>query len=218
MNFDETTPTRVVIADSHEIVRDGIAMRLRMSTATEVVGEAQDGFSTIKACRQLEPEILFLDLELKRASGRETFLRLRQLQPNLKIIIMSDQTTVADTFTLISHGAFGFMSKNAKGAHFACAVQTVAMGYALFPGDYLNDFVDIRENVSKSGNVFGLSRREIEVLRACGRGTRTKDIAKELHISVRTVETHRYAIYRKTECNNIEELPELIKKLDLGML
>ena len=207
---------RVVIADSHEIVRDGIAMRLASSSAAEVVGDAQDGFSTIKICRQLEPEILLMDLEMKRPSGRETFLKLRQCLPDLKIIIMSDQTTVADMFSLMSQGALGFMSKNAKGAHFASAVQTVAMGYALFPGDYLNNFVEIRENVSRSGNVFGLSRREVEVLRACGRGKRTKDIAKELDISVRTVETHRYAMYRKTDCHNLDELPGLIEKMNLG--
>lgn len=215
MMKDQEASVKVVIADSHEIVRDGISMRLEQNAAVQVVGEAQDGFSTLKVCRNLEPEILLLDLELKRASGRETFLKLRQTQPKLKIIIMSDQTTIADTFSLMSRGAFGFLSKNAKGAHFVSAVQTVAMGYALFPADYLEHFAEIRGNVARSGNVFGLSRREIEVLKACGRGTGTKDIAKELDISVRTVETHRYSIYRKTDCSNLDELPHLIEKMDL---
>lgn len=215
--LDDTPMVNVVIADRHEIVRDAIAMRLQNGAIAHVSGTATDGYSAIKLCRSLQPDILLLDFDIKRSSGRETFLKLRQSQPNLKIIVICEDSDIADAFFLMSKGAYGLMTRDAKGADFERTIQSVAAEYAIFPKEYLAQFAEIRTKATKSGNVYGLSPRELEVLRESKNGACTKQIAEQLNISVRTVETHRYSIYRKTACNNIDELHDLFWKVDVSV-
>jgi DNA-binding NarL/FixJ family response regulator len=206
-------PVKVIIADSHEIVREGIALRLETDCAAQVVGQAADGYTTIKVCRNLQPDILLMDIALTRPSGAETFRKLRQILPNLKIIVVSSDEDIADAFVMMGQGASAFMTKRAKGSHFVNTIRSVALGYSVVPSDYLADFIGMKDKVSKSGNVYGLSPREIEVLQACATGASTKEVAERLEISVRTVETHRNAIYRKTSCGGLSELSGIAAKL-----
>jgi DNA-binding NarL/FixJ family response regulator len=206
-------PVKVIIADSHEIVREGIALRLEADCAVQVVGQAADGYTTIKVCRNVQPDILLMDIALTRPSGAETFKKLRQILPDLKIILVSSDEDVADAFLMMGQGASAFMTKRAKGSHFVNTVQSVALGYSVVPSDYLADFVGMKDKISKSGNVYGLSPREVEVLKACATGASTKEIAGRLDISIRTVETHRNAIYRKTSCSGLAELPAIAERL-----
>lgn len=205
-------PVRVVIADSHEIVREGIANRLVESCSVEVVGQTGDGYSTIKTCRTQLPDILLMDLSLTRPSGTETFTKLRETLPEMRIIVMSSDASMIDAFSLLSQGAIGFMPKQTKGSHFVNAVQSAAAGYTCVPAEYLTKFVDLRRNVSRTGNVYGLSPRELEILEACASGQKTKEVADRLSISVRTVETHRNAIYRKTACRDLSELARIVQR------
>ena len=197
---------RLVIADSHEIVREGIAARLESSCPIEVVGQAADGYSTIKACRQTTPDLLLMDLSLTRPTGIETLTKLRYTLPDMGIVVLSSDAKVADAFTVLGLGAIGFMPKQAKGADFVNAIRAAVSGYTSMPSDYIAEFVSLRRNVSRTGNSYGLSPRELEVLEACASGQRTKEVAERFNISVRTVETHRNAIYRKTDCHDLQEL------------
>ncbi|MEM8621912.1 MAG: response regulator transcription factor [Pseudomonadota bacterium] len=197
--------SRLVIADSHEVVREGIAARLQ-SCSVELVGQAADGYSTIKICRQLAPDLLIMDLSLTRPSGTETLAKLRASLPDMRIVVLSSEAKTADAFTVLGHGAIGFMPKQAKGSDFVNAVRAAIAGYTCVPSAYLAEFVTFRRNLSRTGNSYGLSRRELEVLEACASGQRTKEVAERFNISVRTVETHRNAIYRKTSCHDLKEL------------
>ncbi|MEO0930082.1 MAG: response regulator transcription factor [Pseudomonadota bacterium] len=199
-------PIRILIADSHEIVREGIAGRLADQCNLHLVGFASDGYSTIKQCRQLSPDILLMDLGLINPSGIDTLQRVRKSQPDIKIVVLSSEATTSEAFMTLSLGASGFMPKQAKGEHFVNNLMTVGMGYACIPMDYLRGFVDLRRNLSRTGNIYGLSPREVEVLEECSAGAKTKEIASKLKISVRTVETHRNAIYRKTATRSADEL------------
>ncbi|MEM9797307.1 MAG: response regulator transcription factor [Pseudomonadota bacterium] len=202
--------TSIVIADSHEIIREGIAARLTESCDIDVVGQAGDGYTTIKVCRQVRPDFLLMDLSLTRPAGIETLLKVRQSLPDTRVVVLSSEATVADAFHTLSRGAVGFMPKQAKGADFVTAIQAAIGGYACVPAEYLAQFVEMRRNVTRTGNAFGLSPREIEILEACASGQRTKEVAERLSISVRTVETHRNSIYRKTECRNLSELSRIV--------
>lgn len=204
---------RIVIADCHEIVREGIATRLITDCDADVVGQASDGYTAIKICRNLTPDVLLLDLSITRPSGTETLAKLRSSMPNLKIVVMSSEATTTEAFTILAQGAVCFMPKQAKGADFVHAVQAAATDFTFIPTSYLKEFVRLRQNVTRTGNMYGLSPREVEILEACAAGQKTKEVAERLSISVRTVETHRNSIYRKTDCRSISELSGIAAKL-----
>lgn len=204
---------RVVIADSHEIVREGIASRLIADCGANVVGQASDGYTTIKICRNQTPDILLLDLSLTRPSGAETIAKLRSSMPDLKIVVMSSEASTSEAFNILAQGAVSFMPKQAKGAHFVTAIRAASAGYTCIPTTFLREFAQLRQNVTRTGNMYGLSPREVEVLEACAAGQKTKEVAERLSISVRTVETHRNSIYRKTDCRSIGELAGIAAKL-----
>ncbi|KAB7613611.1 response regulator transcription factor [Amylibacter sp. SFDW26] len=200
----------LVIADSHEIVREGIAFRLKESCDVNIVAEAIDGYSAIKYCRQLQPDILIMDFHLLRPSGMETLTKIRKAQPEIKIIVLSSDPSTANAFFILSQGAVGFMPKQARGSDFVNAFVAAQSGYAYLPVELMEEFVKLRRNLTRTGNVFGLSPREIEILEATLSGLSTKDVAKNLLISVRTVETHRNSIYKKTSCRNYKELATIV--------
>ena len=180
-------PKRTIIADSHEIVRDGIANRLTAECNVEVVGFAADGYSTIKQCRMLSPDVLFMDLGIVNPSGMDTLQKLRKSHPDMKIVTLSSEARTSEAFMTLSLGATGYMPKQAKGQHFVNNLNTVCTGYACIPTDYLEGFAECRRNLSRTGNLYGLSPREIEVLDECSKGIKNKEIATRLHISVRTL-------------------------------
>lgn len=199
----------VVIADSLEIVREGIATKLEGCSRFDVVGLASDGFSTLKHCRNLSPDVLVMDLEMTRPSGIETLEKVRKSCPDTKIVVLSSDVSVSNAFLVLSKGAVAFMPKQSRGVDFVAAIQAAADGYTFLPTEFVEDFVQSRRNVTRTGNLFGLSPREMEVLLACAEGQSTKQVAEMLDISVRTVETHRNNIYRKTSCNGLDDLRQL---------
>lgn len=211
----EETITRVVIADSHEVFREGIANVICSACNAEVIGQAGDGYSTIKVCRMQIPDVLFMDIHLTNPSGLETFNKVRKQFPGIKIIMISSKATAVEAFSFLSKGAAGFMPKQASTSHFMNAMNCVSMGYACIPAECIQGFVDLRRNMSRTGNLYGLSPREFEVLEQCKSGAPAKEIAAKLQISVRTVETHRNSIYRKTSTHSVGELNELINNLKL---
>ncbi|MEL6639715.1 MAG: response regulator transcription factor [Pseudomonadota bacterium] len=205
--------TTVIIADSHEIVRESIADRLTSIENLSVIGQASDGYSTMKTCRQLAPDILLMDLSITRPAGIDVLIKLRKAIPPMKIILCSSDAKVYEAFNAISLGAIGFIPKQAKCEHFVNAIQSAAMGYSCIPSNYLDGFSSHKRNATKTGNIYGLSPREIEVLCASAQGAGTKEVAEQLDISVRTVETHRSSIYRKTASNKIADLVPIYQQL-----
>ena len=204
----------VVIADSLEVLREGIAAKLEGCNRFEVVGLAADGFSTLKLCRTLNPDILVLDLEMTRPSGLETLERVCRSCPTTKVFVLSSDVSVSQAFLVLSQGAVAFLPKQSRAADFVAAIHAAEDGYTFLPTAFIGDFVKSRRNVTRTGNLFGLSPREIEVLLACAEGHRTKEVAQMLDISVRTVETHRNSIYRKTSCNGLDDLREIAATIE----
>ena len=204
---------RVVIADSHEIVREGIAARIAEACNVDVVGQAEDGYGTLKTCRAEMPDLLIMDLSLTRPSGMDIFQKIRQTMPAINILVLSSEAVATHAFSTLSSGAAGYMPKQAKSSHFVAAINAIKLGYSCFPTDYVAEFAELRHQVKRSGNIYGLSPREIEVLLACCDGSKSSEVAQQLSISVRTVETHRNAIYRKTDCRDLDKLSKIANDL-----
>jgi len=201
---------KVAIADSHAIVREGIANRLIADCGVDIVAMVSDGYTTIKVCRNTSPDYLLMDLGLTRPSGAETFAKLRERQPEMKIIVMSSEPSSHEAYLMMAKGAVGFISKHVDSRHFASVLQSASMGFTSFPSEFVESFVRLRSSVSRSGNIYGLSPREYQVLEAAASGARTQEIADQLNISIRTVETHRNSIYKKTQSRNVNDLAKII--------
>lgn len=202
--------TTVALADRFEIIREGICARISATEDLRVIGEADDGFKTLKICRSLKPDILLLDWDITRPSGSETLRKVAESCPETKVIILSSEPSFEAAVTALGSGASGFLPKQSKGRIITEAVRALAAGYVYLPINYISDFVRSRQNVTRTGNAYGLSRRELEVLDASLSGKSNKEIAAALDISTRTVETHRNNIYRKTNCRNLEDLTQVI--------
>lgn len=196
----------VVIADSHAIVREGIRDRLERNSTLTVVAEAQDGYSALKACRDYSPNILLMDFSITRPNGRELLAKVRASRPDTRVIVLCSEMKVSNAFYCLSNGAVGFMPKQAAGSDFVNATTAAIRGYSYMPNEFIAEFLETRKHLTRSGNIFGLSPRELEIVDACMQGKSTKDIAEACSISIRTVETHKNNIYRKTSCRSMAEL------------
>lgn len=204
---------KIVIVDSHEIVREGIGMRLVQDCSIHVIAEASDGYGAIKACRQHSPDILLMDLGIVRPSGQEVLAKLKQSNPDVQVIVMSSEPNISNAICSLSAGAVGFIPKQSTGQDFALAVKAALNNFSYIPVELLSTFVQSRRNLTRTGNLFGLSQREIEVLDAYVKGETTKNVAHDLNISVRTVETHRNNIFKKTAMRDRQDLAQVIAGL-----
>jgi DNA-binding NarL/FixJ family response regulator len=196
----------VIIADEHAIVREGIASKLKEACNAEILGMVSDEYATLKLCRTLTPDVLFLDISLSRPSSLELFMKLRATQPNLTIVILTAEPSVRLAYLAILHGAAAFVPKNAGSDQLVYALQSIQLGFSTMPTEYLKEFVTVRNDIVRSGNMFGLSPRESQVLEAIRSGYSPDEIARQLDISIRTVEAHKSALFRKTESKNTREL------------
>ncbi|MEP5376024.1 MAG: response regulator transcription factor, partial [Hyphomicrobiales bacterium] len=129
--------------------------------------------------------------------------------PDVRIIVVTSEPTISNAFFALSRGASALMPKQVSSSDFVNAVNAVLSGFSYMPSDIMSQFVKSRRNLSRVGNVFGLSPRELEIMKACTDGKTTKQVAGELEISVRTVETHRHNIYRKTNVKNQQEMQNI---------
>jgi DNA-binding NarL/FixJ family response regulator len=203
---DTKTAQTVVVADSHAIIREGIKARLEQTETMSVIAEASDGYSTIKACRENNPDILLMDFFISRPSGRDLLVKIKKTCPEIRVIILFDEVKISDAFFCLTNGALAIVTKQSSGVDFVNATNAVIRGYTYMPSDFIAAFLEVKKNLTKSGNMFALSPRELEIVDSCIDGRTTKDIAEALRISVRTVETHKSNIYRKTSCRNLDEL------------
>lgn len=202
---------RLVIADGYDIVREGIAACLRGEPAIEVAGEARCGTSTLDIVGETEPDILLMDLGLADPCGLDVLRQLRRSGSAAKSVVVSADARVSDVFTALALGAKGFLPKQSGTGEIIAAIRAVGCGYAIVPCDYIAEFVTLRQNIARYGNIFGLSRREVQIVKTCARGMSTREIAERLSISARTVETHRTAIYRKMSTRRLDEIAEMIR-------
>ena len=202
---------KVIIANSQEIVRDAIATILLEHCAVEIVGKTAEGYSTVKLCRQLTPDILILDMGIVRPSGAEILTRVTRSLPDLKILAVSDDPSASSVHFALSHSTMAFITRGAKTEDYVNAVKAVLNGYMFLPHDLFDNFLSSRKNFSRSTNLFNLSVREMEVLDACAsKELGSREVADVLKISMRTVEKHRHNIYKKSGCRNIEKIYALV--------
>ncbi|MEJ2092258.1 MAG: response regulator transcription factor [Syntrophobacterales bacterium] len=200
---------RIIIADDHQIVRQGLKLLLEKESDMEVVGEAEDGRSTVTLARDLTPDIVLMDVKMPEMNGIEASHLILSELPDVKVIALSMYSDRRFVIDMLKAGAHGYLLKDCAFEELAQAIRLVmAKKTYLSPGIaeiVVKDYVTLDSRDSQS--VFSaLTPREREVLQMIAEGKRTSQIANLLHISIKTVDTHRQQIMSKLKTRSVAEL------------
>lgn len=198
----EPEPIRVVIVDDHAVVRRGLKQVLDAEEGFDVVAEAEDLDSARRYVRGHHPDVLVLDLNLPEGLSLPAIPDIRAEHPDTQIVVLTMQNEPAYAREALAHGALGYVLKEAAEDELVEAVRRAAAGEP-----YLNPRLGARVAAEPPpGPPDGLSEREVEVLRMIALGHTNAEIAEELYLSVRTVETHRAHIQQKLRLTARSEL------------
>jgi len=206
-----TAPIRVLVADDHMIVRTGIRHVLESEAGFEVVGEAATGAEALALAAKLKPDVVVLDISMPGESGLQLAARIRDSSPEPRVLILSMHDNAEYVLESVRAGAHGYLLKDTAATELRGAVRAVAQGESYFSppiASRLSAVVrgDLAVEASPAGLLAQLTGREREVLIGVTRGLTNKEIAAELGISHRTVETHRESLMRKLCLRSVAEL------------
>jgi DNA-binding NarL/FixJ family response regulator len=200
-------PVRVVLVDDHRLFRSGV--RAELGGGVEVVGEADDVASALSVITAMVPDVVLLDVHLPGGGGVAVLRALLPALPDVRFLAVSVSDAADDVIGTIRAGARGYVTKTISGAELAAAVMRVADGDAVFSprlAGFVLDAFAATDAPAIDPELDALTQREREVLRLIARGYAYKEIAKELFISVKTVETHVSSVLRKLQLSNRHEL------------
>jgi DNA-binding NarL/FixJ family response regulator len=200
---------RILIADDHGIVREGLRSLIEKEPDMEVVGEAKDGVETVESARQLKPDIIIMDVSMPNLNGIEATRIILSENPKIKVIVLSIHIERRIVKEILSAGAAGYVLKTYLFEELSRALRSVMVnGYYLSPkvtsivvGEYLDDSAKVQ-----AGDKVNLTSREREVLQLIAEGKSSKQIALMLHVSQKTIETHRRKLLEKIEASGVAEL------------
>lgn len=197
----ETAVTTVVLADDHRVVRSGLRMLLDAEEDIEVVAEAGDVETTERAVLGYGPDVLVLDLNMPGEESLPAIPRIRGSAPDTAIVVLTMQDDPALAREALRTGALGYVLKDAADTELVHAIRLAAEGRT-----YLHPELGARIAAAPPGPPDGLSEREVEVLRMIANGHSNSEIAGQLYLSVRTIESHRAHIQQKTRRTTRAEL------------
>ena len=200
---------KILLAEDHRILREGLRRLIDDAPNMQVVGEADDGVTAWQKTKELEPDVVLMDLSMPRLNGAEATLKIRELCPQVKVIALTAHRATAYLKQALRAGASGYVLKQAAFDELIDAIQTVAKG-----GSYIdrasqelivNSPID---NVVFKGEAQGkpLSEREVEVMSLVANGYTNKEIASKLAISVKTVESHKTNSMQKLDLKSRAEV------------
>lgn len=189
-------PIRVLIADDHAVVREGLRTFLDLQEEIEVVGEAADGEAAVAEAERLRPDVVLVDLVMPRRDGVEVIRELARRAPQTRAVVLTSYLDDERLFPAIRAGAAGYLLKTVQPQELARAVQAAAAGEALLDPAVAARLVDALRDDRATG-LEGLTPREREVLALLGRGLANKRIAAELGVAEKTVKAHVGSVLRK---------------------
>ena len=201
---------KIVVADDHPIVREGLVMILDLQDDFEVIGEAENGEEALKKVKTLHPDILFLDLGMPKMDGVQTIQALKKEELPTKVIVFTAFDTDERILAAIRAGAKGYLLKGAAKEDIFNAVRVVNDGQSLLQPEIASKLVQHMSNP-----IGQLSTRELEVLVTLAKGTKNSEIAKELFITERTVKFHVSSILSKLGAQNRTDAVQIAVKRGL---
>jgi DNA-binding NarL/FixJ family response regulator len=200
---------RVFLADDHEIMREGLSVLLRKNSDMEVVGQAADGRNAVKMACELRPDVVLMDIAMPNLNGIEATRQLISKLPNAKVMALSTHSSKSVVVKMLRAGASGYMLKDSAFEELITGINAMIEGRTYLCTKIANVVLSDYMNMLADPKRYGgdeLTPREREVLQLVAEGATTKDIASGLHVSVKTVDSHREHIMNKLNIHNVAEL------------
>jgi DNA-binding NarL/FixJ family response regulator len=198
---------RVVLVDDHALFRAGV--RGELGVKVEIVGEAETVAEAVPLIKELDPDVVLLDVHLPDGGGEAVIAGVAQERPGVRFLALSVSDAAEDVIAVIRAGARGYVTKSISGDELADAVRRTADGDAVFSprlAGFVLDAFRAGERVQSDAELDELTPREREVLQLIARGYRYKEIAARLHLSVKTIESHVSSVLRKLQLSSRHEL------------
>ncbi len=212
-------PTRILLADDHPVIRHGIAACLNNHPHLEVVGEASDGKETLRKAKELSPDIILMDIDMPHTNGLAVTELLRKELPQIKVLILSMSNSATFIPRILQSGARGYVAKDAPTEELVSAIEAIQRGETYFGAEVAQIALkQLMGGTSAGANSRELSPRERDVLIGIAKGLSNKEIASQLNIGTRTVETHRDNLMRKLDIRSVGGLTKYALANGLVML
>ena len=194
---------KVLIVDDHTVVRDGLTTMLGRQKDFSVVGEAKNGLEAVERAREVQPNVILMDLRMPELDGVEAMRRIRAEDPDINFIVLTTYDSDEYIFHAIEAGAKGYLLKDASREELFQAVRAVHRGESLIEPGVASRVLDRFAQLSRQATETKvLSEREVEVLRLMAKGAPNKEIAASLSISESTVKTHVANTFHKLDVND----------------
>ena len=208
---------RVLLADDHTLVRAGLRKLVESMAGMEVVGEADDGLALIALAERLQPNLILMDIAMPGLNGLEATLRVQKVSPETKVLILSMHQNEEYVRQALRHGASGYMLKDAAPMELELALKAVMRGETyLSPAvskGVVSDYVQRLRGDEPQGAQ--LTPRQREVLQLVAEGHSTKEIARRLDLSVKTVDTHRTQLMKQLDIHEVAGLVRYAMRVGL---
>ena len=212
--------TRILIADDHAMLREGMRNLLEKEKDFELVGEAADGEEAVRLAGKLKPDIIIMDIVMPKLNGIEATKQIKQVSPATAILILTAYSDIRYIIGLLEAGACGYLLKNSPGKDVVRAIRAVRSGESVLDSEVTRKLVQRLASLSKSPDereASGqLTSREIEILKWAARGLSNKELSEKLFISLRTVKAHMTNIFNKLGCSSRTDA--IIKGLKQGYI
>ncbi len=212
---------RILLADDHVMFRDGMRPLINREEGMEVVGEAESGLATVRLAKKLEPDIIIMDISMPQLNGVEATWKIREINPAIKVIILSMHSDRQFVIESLKAGAKAYLLKDSPFEELRHVIRAVAKDQVVLSPAItdivIKDFIHLSKQETSS--VFSiLSTRERQVLQLITEGKATKEIAKVLCLSIKTIESHRKQIMDKLNIHNVAELTKYAIRQGLTQL
>jgi DNA-binding NarL/FixJ family response regulator len=201
---------RIVIAEDHTILREGLRSLLSSSPSFEIVGEAEDGREAIKCVEKFKPDLILTDLSMPRMNGMEAIKEIKRESPETKVLVLTVHRAEEYILATFRAGADGYLLKDSTHAELVMAVKKVLSGKQYISPEIsekvIEGYLEGKKTLKSRTSWETLTQREREILKLIAEGYKNKEIADDLCISVKTVEKHRANLMEKLDLHSIQAL------------
>jgi two-component system invasion response regulator UvrY len=199
----------ILLVDDHELVRTGVSKILNEVKGFKVIDECETGEEAIKFCRQTEPDVILMDMDMPGMGGLEATKKILRLAPEVKVIMLTAHSEDPFPTKVMQIGAAGYLTKGAAPKEMINAIRAVNSGQRYLPAEIAQQMA-LSQFKSTEENPFSeLSDRELQIMLMITRGKKVPDISENLHLSTKTINSYRYRMFEKLDVGNDVELTHL---------